>query len=148
MAKQDFTPLFAAGFHDMDWPGLVASCLTPFPTSMARHTLCTQLADFMSELRSMGLTGKLWIDGSFVTAKPDPGDVDLLFVPDPDCEDAIAAHLTEIDALFMLHGAKKRYNCHAFIADASSTDALAYWRGLFGFCHDNVTPKGLLVLSL
>jgi len=148
MAKTDFVPLFAAGFHDMDWPSLIQQCVDPFPGSQARPQLSTQLFDFIEELRGLGLLGKLWIDGSFVTDKEEPGDVDIVFVPDPQCLTAFQANWPRIDALFNRHEAKTKYNCHAFIADPNSMDVLAYWRGLFGFCHDMVTPKGLVVLSL
>lgn len=148
MTKMDFTPLFAAGFHNMDWPDLIERCVDPFPSSQARPQLSAQLFDFMQELRSLGLLGKVWIDGSFVTDKDEPGDVDIVFVPDPICGEAFQSNFMRIDALFNRHEAKTKYNCHAFIVDPSSMDALAYWRGLFGFCHDMVTPKGLVVLSL
>lgn len=132
----------------MDWAGLEAHCLQPFPNSFARPKLCGQLDAFLSELRALGLLGKLWIDGSFVTAKVDPDDVDLLFVPDAACLNEFQKNYARIDALFHQHGAKVQYNCHAFIVDPSDQSSLAYWRGLFGFCHDNVTPKGLVVLSI
>ncbi|HEL7889741.1 TPA: hypothetical protein ACOEQ0_002592 [Stenotrophomonas maltophilia] len=148
MSKMDFTPLFRAGFHNLDWQKLVELCVDPFPTSTRRPKLCAQLNDFISELRAMGLLGKLWIDGSFVTEKMEPGDVDVVFVPDPLCKNEFTANLSRIDALFHRQEAKAKYNCHAFIVNPNSADSLAYWRGLFGFCHDTVTPKGLVVLSL
>lgn len=148
MSKMDFTPLFAAGFHDLEWSTLIERCVDPFPSSHERPKLCAQLGDFISELRALGLLGKLWIDGSFVTDKMEPGDVDLVFVPDPLCENQFKANWPRIHALFHRHEAKTKYNCHAFIVNPNSMNDLAYWRGLFGFCHDMVTPKGLVVLSL
>lgn len=38
----------------------------------------------------VGLSGMLVLDGSFVSAKPDPGDFDTIFVYDEECEDILA----------------------------------------------------------
>lgn len=148
VAKPDFQPLLAAGYHTMAWPEIVATCLTPFSGSSTRPTLVTQLEQFVAELRRMGLQGVLWLDGSFVTDKHDPGDVDLVYVPDLACLPQMQAHAVRLHTLFEQLGAKAIYNCHAFIVHPQNTDQLAYWRGLFGFCHDEVTPKGMIVLTL
>ena len=149
MPKQDFNPLLAAGYHSMDWQALEATCLTPFAgLSVTRPILTKQLEQFIDELRTLGLKGELWVDGSYVTAKPDPGDVDLVFVPDAVCLPAFQANITRIQLLFAQLGAKAIYNCHAFLVDPTQKNDLAYWRGLFGFCHDEKTPKGFILLTL
>jgi hypothetical protein len=146
--KQDFNPLLAAGYHPMTWSALEATCLVPFAGSVTRPTLTKQLEQFLEELRTMGLKGELWVDGSYVTDKPDPGDIDLVYVPDTVCLPAIQSNHARIHQLFAMLGAKAIYNCHAFLVDPSDKHNLAYWRGLFGFCHDEKTPKGLIVIAL
>ena len=141
-------PLLAAGYHEMSWQVLEDTCLAPFAFSSTRPTLTKQLQMFVNELRAMGLQGELWVDGSYVTDKEDPGDVDLVYVPDIGCLPQISANFSRIHVLFAQLGAKAIYNCHAFLVDPQSRDELAYWRGLFGFCHDEKTPKGMIVLTL
>lgn len=148
MLKQDFNPLLAAGYHPMTWQALEATCLTPFAGSETRPTLTRQLEQFINELRGLGLKGELWLDGSYVTDKPNPGDVDLVYVPDIACLPALQANHARVHLLFAQLGAKALYNCHAFLADPDDADNLAYWRGLFGFCHDAKTPKGMIVITL
>ena len=45
-----------------------------------RVTLGAQLAEFAEEARASGLVRFLIIDGSYTTAKPQPGDIDLIVV--------------------------------------------------------------------
>jgi len=146
--KQDFNPLLAAGYHPMTWQSLEATCLAPFAGSATRPTLTKQFEKFIVELRNLGLKGELWVDGSYVTDKLDPSDVDLVFIPDLVCMPALQANHSRVHLLFAQLGAKALYNCHAFLASPNDKDFLAYWRGLFGFCHDEKTPKGMIVITL
>lgn len=132
----------------MSWQGLEDTCLKPFGASSTRSALTSQLAAFLGELRGMGLLGQLWVDGSFVTDKPDPGDVDVVYIPDLACLPELNANSARISVLFAQHGAKSIYNCHAYLVDPANMHQLAYWRGLFGFCRDDVTPKGMILLTL
>jgi hypothetical protein len=45
-----------------------------------RSRLFFRLCDYLNEFRRTGLPGWLLIDGSFVTGKPKPGDIDLVVV--------------------------------------------------------------------
>jgi hypothetical protein len=45
-----------------------------------REQLCGHLKSYLAELRRVGLDVELFVDGSFVTEKPDPNDIDLVVV--------------------------------------------------------------------
>src|SRR6266550_4310222 len=45
-----------------------------------RPTLFTKLALFLAEVRASGLVEAVIVDGSFVTAKDEPSDIDLILV--------------------------------------------------------------------
>jgi hypothetical protein len=45
-----------------------------------RNRLFGRLRDYLTELRRVGLPAALLVNGSFVTDKPEPGDIDLAFV--------------------------------------------------------------------
>lgn len=51
-----------------------------FQESDRRIELFEQLLQYVKEARATGLVRFLVIDGSFVTAKPSPGDIDLIVV--------------------------------------------------------------------
>jgi hypothetical protein len=48
--------------------------------SPQRSRLCTRLKQYLEELRQAGIDAEVLVDGSFVTDKPDPNDVDLIVV--------------------------------------------------------------------
>lgn len=55
-----------------------------FQGSDRRIRLFEKLRSYVAEVRFADLARALIIDGSFVTAKPDPGDIDLILVLKPD----------------------------------------------------------------
>ena len=56
-----------------------AVLVNPFSTSSTRHRLWKNYLIYLSEVRDTIGTGFYqWIDGSFATLKPDPGDIDLM----------------------------------------------------------------------
>lgn len=50
----------------------------PFDLSATRPRLFDALVAFVDTLRTAGVTGTLWLDGSFVTEKINPNDIDLV----------------------------------------------------------------------
>ena len=51
-----------------------------FQGSDQRPRLCQRLESFLAEVKAAGIVRALVINGSFVTGKPDPNDIDLLLV--------------------------------------------------------------------
>ncbi len=71
--------LLPEGIHDCSWAEL-ADCFCRFQSSDRRPRLCAGLREFVDHLRVAGLAHSLVIDGSFVTANPQPNDIDLILV--------------------------------------------------------------------
>ena len=78
MAKVEFPPLLGAGFHKLTAAELKAIALDKFSLSKSRATLWGNLSAKLDELKSLGLKCDVWVDGSFLTQKIDPDDVDLV----------------------------------------------------------------------
>jgi len=76
--KPEFPPLLAPGFHEVTASGLRQLCVTPFPSSLTRATIMDGLESVLARLTEVGLQGELWADGSFLTEKLSPDDVDAL----------------------------------------------------------------------
>lgn len=51
-----------------------------------RAALTRKLLDFRDNLRSCGCVGRVALNGSFISAKPVPGDFDVLLVLQPDIQ--------------------------------------------------------------
>jgi hypothetical protein len=58
---------------------LKAITVDAFPTSQRRGWLFAELERLHADLIGVGAICELWVDGSFLTAKPEPDDIDLCF---------------------------------------------------------------------
>jgi hypothetical protein len=77
-AKQEFPPLYGPGFYPMAVAEVQANCVAAFPLSATRKPIMEGLENVLKRLNQAKLVGNLWVDGSFLTQKIDPEDVDLL----------------------------------------------------------------------
>jgi hypothetical protein len=71
--------LLPLGVHDCTI-GEVRQHLGSFQTTDRRPKLFDKLQALVREAWATGLVSEIIIDGSFVTAKPDPNDIDLILV--------------------------------------------------------------------
>lgn len=74
--------LLPQGVFDCDLPEVRAR-FGAFQGSDQRSKLFTRLTDLASAMRQSGMFEALLLDGSFVTAKPAPNDIDLVAVLRP-----------------------------------------------------------------
>lgn len=149
MSKPEHPTLLAPGFHKFALDELPKTFVVPFASSQRRFMLLAGLKRFVEELAALAIKGELWFDGSFVTEKIDPDDIDLVVVLDP----ASVAELTlqqqrNVQQLFDNPSARAKYNCDVYFTLSSDVNMVAYWRGWFCFKRDGRTPKGIGFISL
>lgn len=87
MAKFDEHGNYAAGIHEVDFQWIKQNLVDQFPSSKTRNTNLTGFLYFIDYLDSNGILPKkyissVWIDGSFVTNKLDPNDIDTIIFLD------------------------------------------------------------------
>lgn len=145
--KTDASPLLAAGIHHVTSHRLKEITVDAFPGDARRAELFGKFIVWRDALRLMGLSGKAWFDGSFLTAKDCPGDIDLILWSPIMSRPLSQAEHAALAALFDKPLARATYDLDLYIELPASDDARvhreAYWRGLFGFCHDGRTAKGI-----
>ena len=76
--KQQFPALLRDGFHEMSIVELRKLCVTRFDTSITRRGIMAGFVKIVKKLNAAGTLGEIWVNGSFVTEKIDPEDVDIL----------------------------------------------------------------------
>lgn len=81
----DANGFLPAGIHDASL-GEVLGRFGQFQGTDWRVTLGTRLSAFAAEARDSGLVAYLIVDGSFVSSKAEPGDIDLIVVLHPDAD--------------------------------------------------------------
>lgn len=75
--KYDHPPLLPPGRHPMTLSQIKDVFVIPFDVRERRLTLFHQLEAFFQEYLVCGVPGEMWLDGSFLTEKPEPADLDI-----------------------------------------------------------------------
>lgn len=78
-SKPEFPPLLAVGFHEMTLGELRESCVAHFALSTTRNRIMAGLEAVVEAVCRTRIAAEVWIDGSFLTEKTDPEDVDVVF---------------------------------------------------------------------
>jgi Family of unknown function (DUF6932) len=78
--KPEFPPLLPPGRHTMTLPELRKLCVQGFALSTRRDPLMRSVEALCMAVSTALIPSEVWVDGSFVTQKMDPGDVDLVVV--------------------------------------------------------------------
>jgi len=149
--KAEFPPLLPVGFHDMLLPALRVLCVGRFPLSSTRARLMSGIEAMCGSLSAALIPTSVWIDGSFMTQKIDPADVDLAVrfpyaaLPNPGAEQ---------QAVFARIARKQFAGCDSYFfveyPDGHPQHALgdmmrAYWQRQFGFSRRDEF-KGVAVI--
>jgi len=149
--KVEFPPLLPAGFHEMPLPALRHLCVDGFPLSTVRAGLMGGIEAIRGSLSTALVPASVWIDGSFMTQKIDPADVDLAVrlsfaaLPSPGPEQ---------QALFARIAGKQFAGCDSYIfieypeghpEHAAGDMMRAYWQRQFGFSRGDEF-KGVAVI--
>ncbi|MCK8600071.1 DUF6932 family protein [Desulfoferrobacter suflitae] len=144
--KTDYEPLFAPGIQNVPLSHLEETFVAPFNSGEHRQYLCERLRNFVELLLSLGIPFEIWVDGSFCTMKPEPGDIDLVvFAPINAVNKLPAAGRNLMKELFAKEhkeAVKYRYGCDAYFVPGEDANARSYWRGWFGFSRGE-NPKGI-----
>jgi hypothetical protein len=70
-----------------------------FQRTDRRPALFAKLSHYFAEIRASGLAEAVIVDGSFVTAKDEPSDIDLILILRPDHEDRVELRPFEYNAV-------------------------------------------------
>ena len=151
MAKPDFTALLPAGLHIHTLASVEALAVLPFPGDTRRVLLFRQLSGWVQALQSANVSGILWIDGSFMTEKYGPDDVDCVLWNPQFTTAATQNDQIIVQKLLNKPTARASFNLDLYIEaplPIEMFDKEAYWKGVWGFCHDRVTAKGFAELRI
>jgi hypothetical protein len=154
MAKPDFPPLLQPGLHNITIQELYALAVAPFNHDQRRHDLYQKLSAWVGALQALGVGGTLWLDGSFLTEKPEPGDIDCVLW-DPHWViggvNITAAMQQRVSHLLDHAAADNLFNLDLYVEVPAPDEVFhrkAYWRGVLGFSHDRITAKGFAEVNI
>jgi len=123
----------------------------PFAGDAQRLRLFLRLEEWITKLRLLKVTAILWLDGSFVTAKFAPSDIDCMMWNPTFVGGVSKSDEGVIKGLVDRATARTLYGLDLYMESPPLPEVLhrqAYWRGLFGFQHTGVDAKGFVELDL
>jgi hypothetical protein len=82
--KFDYPPLLGPGRHIMTMEEARRLIVERFPGNLHRAALFALLEQFVSDILEVGIPCEVWVNGSLVTEKEQPADVDVTVIVDPD----------------------------------------------------------------
>ncbi len=150
--KQEFPPLLPAGLHVHTMAQLEALTVAEFPLSQRRPPLWGNFAGIITELNRLQIRSDVWVDGSFLTQKIEPDDVDFAVqVPI-----AVLNGVTAVQGDFLRQMAdcafKASHSLHSFVFPSAPIGHIEFplaemfrkqWENDFGFSFVTREPKGI-----
>lgn len=157
--KPEYPPLLPQGLHPKTIEELEKLCVLEFSDSQLRPEIMAGFKVLYERLVQLEVQGELWVDGSFLTHKPEPQDIDfIVLVSHADFFAASGARKEYFDWLIDNEDEPKRiFYCHTqLVLFAEEThpqyDSLendkAHWRRIYGFSVTTREPKGIAVIRL
>lgn len=115
-SKFDYPPLLPPGGHYMDLAGVRELCVDRFSDESfrKREQLFYEAEAAVQDVLIAKLPCRIWINGSFLTEKPEPDDIDIMLLVDLD----VAEQLTESQRIVI-----DKFNNHSY---SSLVDSAAY----------------------
>jgi hypothetical protein len=142
------TPLLPPGIHDVDPSELDNHFLSAFGASRTRRTLIDGFQRYIEALKKYAVPFEIWLDGSFVTSKEDPNDIDLVvFAPASELNALPLADQNSLRGLFDRPSCKSVFGCDVLFAVAEDENTRSYWRGWYGYDREE-QPKGIARVTL
>jgi hypothetical protein len=158
-AKPEFPPLLRPGLHTRSEADLHQLLVADFPSSKRRPTLWSNLLWLREELSNRSLVPcSLWLDGSYLTKKVEPDDIDLIVEMDASLMNQAAPDAKAfLSSLAKLAYHAEPMKLHTFLLPRVSVADLGYprfeaarqqWLKDWGFSLLKREPKGIALLQV
>lgn len=152
--KFDEPPLLSPGRHFFDLADVERLCVAPFTNSTTRRSLYQKLEELVQELLRRKVVCDLMIDGSFLTRKLNPKDIDVAVHIQNDFSENVDDKQNEL--LGNLTDDNYIQGLDTFVEVEYPRDHASYpewkeersWGEQWGIQHDKLWCKGVVVLRL
>lgn len=134
------------GIHELSIHQLVMQFVDDFPNSDTRRDIIHKFKQWVQQLHSLVPPRYMWIDGSFLTTKVNPKDIDLVvFYTLEDLNPEVAARINEL-----IHEVSRFLRCDAYLCFVNESEQenerKTYWQKQFGQDRDK-NEKGIVQLN-
>lgn len=118
----------------MTVPELRALCVNAFPSSTRRGDVMRGLERVIERLVLGGVVGELWIDGSFLTEKINPEDVDIVLRVDGLFYETCSTSQRDIID-WLAEDLKTGYHCDSYMFMEFPEGHPHYWYGEYSHAY-------------
>lgn len=148
--------MFPPGLSALTIDQIERICVGGFDLSTTRKVIFKHLLHVISQLTHNRIAGNLWIDGSFVTSKINPRDVDFVLCVSSVLYDGCSAEQRSVLDWFESEALRTDYRCDGYISIewptshplyAEGVGVRNYWTTFFGHTREG-HEKGIAVLEL
>lgn len=157
--KAEFPPLLPAGFHHKSVAEVEELCVARFPLSTTRKGIMAGLDTILRRVASVGITGEVWLNGSFVTEKIDPNDSDVVAMVPAEFYDAGTEEQRSTIEWLISKGDEPKilFKCDVYVHLRYRETSPEYdlwiptlnrWQHIYGYSAKTGEPKGIVVLNL
>lgn len=80
--QYDSNGYLVSGFHKINIPTFIENFVDSYPTSKTRREIFEGYCKYCRILSTFNFVNKQWINGSYVTKKLDPNDIDIVYIVD------------------------------------------------------------------
>jgi hypothetical protein len=150
MYKKEYDPLFEYGFKEIALWQIDSIFLEPFGENEQRKRLINRFNAYLNEFSYLGINAELWIDGSFSTIKPEPEDIDVVFLlDDNEVNNLKDRKLKLFEDLFLdREMVKARYSVDVYFIDRNDEIEKQKWITTYGFDSRKINSKGIYKIQL
>jgi hypothetical protein len=158
--KQEYPPLLTQGFHHLSIQQIKALCVEGFPLSRTRADMMAAFELVYEQTQALQLHGEFWLDGSFLTHKIEPTDIDfVLFVAALFYDSGTPQQKAFLDWLINKEDdPRKSFHCdtdvvlvyeESHIEHGHYLQIARHWKDeVYGYSVTTREPKGIVVVSL
>jgi hypothetical protein len=148
--EKQYPPLLSPGIHELHLSDLQRIAVDEIEPSARRADIWNGFLVLYQRLLRSGLAGlDLWVDGSFLTTKPRPNDIDcVLWIPKEHIDSCTEEQYKYLMELRDIAAVQRKYCVHLFLAPADDLTNIDYWQNWFGTYRDQTTPKGFACVAL
>ena len=151
----EYPPLWPDGFSPISLDEIRQRCVDAFPLSKTRKELFDSLVRVVEACSSVGVSGKLWVDGAFVTEAISPSKIVLILEIDEAVYENGSGRLRKtVDAFVDATDDFPPENCDTNLAflfgwpQSDGNDVIGYWRQRLGRNLKTNGPQGILIVPL
>lgn len=147
MEKIEYPPLLEPGFHKKNLSDIEELCVHSFKNTSRRLLIYNHFCRFLDLLNQLHIHIELWIDGSFVTEKEKPDDIDVVgFASGNELQKLSSTQKDLLTELIKGKAKKEFFTDFYFVGSIDENEYRnyrSYWRGFFCFTRDE-KPKGAI----